>query len=326
MTIAGTKVVQSDATLSVSDGGQGPAVCTYSSGSGSLQNYSGDSNFHNASISYQADNQNSSLCPSASASLTLSGPGDGLSFVYTNSDGFIGHGTCGIAGPPSGSSYACNYTVKNDKGTGAGLGTIKFVPSLHLGAKGNIRDAYAVGGETYPGLFCPTFGGGFAVFPLPNRKTSGTWGILAAPLPNCPVWAFDQISFTSTPTTILITAPGISAATCVADPTGLTVGSLSATPNPLPFGTVQVNKTSPYLTVTVKNVGTAPTDVGYTMETGVFDLDENDSCQAGQNLQPGQTCPILVNFAPKRKGVQSQILKVFNIDSEIDVVLTGTGG
>jgi hypothetical protein len=325
MTIAGVRVVRSDATLSVSDGGQGPAVCTYSSGTGSVQANAADSNIQNASISYQPDNQNSSLCPSASASLSFSGSSDGLSFIYTNSDGFIGHGTCGIAGVPSGSTYSCNYTVKNDKGTGAGLGNIKFDPALSLGAKGNTRNAYGVGGETYPGLLCPTFGGGFAIFPLPGKRTSGSWGIFAGAPPGCPVWAFNKIDFTSTTTTILITAPGISAATCVADPAGLQVGSLSADPNPLRFGTQVVNTPSPYMTVTVKNVGKAPTDVSYTLQTGEFDLDESKSCQAGQDLQPGQSCPILVNFTPRRKGVRTQILKIFNIDSEINVLLTGTG-
>ncbi|HUA36152.1 MAG TPA: hypothetical protein VMA09_21265, partial [Candidatus Binataceae bacterium] len=56
----------------------------------------------------RSDNGNSSLCPSASAALTYSSSSNGLSFIYTNSDGFIGHGSCGIAGFPTGSAYSCN--------------------------------------------------------------------------------------------------------------------------------------------------------------------------------------------------------------------------
>jgi hypothetical protein len=137
MTITGAAVTQSTATLSVDDGAPGgdrPAVCAYSSGIGTVQN--GGPNTENASITYQPGNDNSSLCPANSVSLTVTPTNDGLSFIYMNADGFVGHGSCGIAGTPAPSvrTFDCKYTVKSEKGTGAGVTVINFNPALNTKA------------------------------------------------------------------------------------------------------------------------------------------------------------------------------------------------
>lgn len=76
------------------------------------------------------------------------------------------------------------------------------------------------------------------------------------------------------------------------------------------------------MTLTVKNVGSAPTDLSIILPSGDFDFDDTP-CMSG--LQPGQTCPIQVSFTPKIKGVRKSVLELTNIDTDLKVPLTGTG-
>ena len=89
-------ITQGDATLSVDDGGLGSAVCSYASGAGSVGTAPFTGNFGDAALTYTADNANSSLCPSGNASMTFGPVDNGLKFIYSNSSGFTGQGTCGV--------------------------------------------------------------------------------------------------------------------------------------------------------------------------------------------------------------------------------------
>jgi hypothetical protein len=124
-------IAQSNATLSVDDGGQGPAVCNYASGAGQVTTLPYTGTLGSASFNYQADQGNSSLCPPSDASLTFGYGPNGLACTYTSSSGFIGHGICELAATPSAGSFDCSYTAKGDKGTGSGLGSVVFSPHLN---------------------------------------------------------------------------------------------------------------------------------------------------------------------------------------------------
>jgi hypothetical protein len=318
MTIAGDAVTASDATLSVDNGGEGPAVCTYSSGTGSV--VSSGQNSQNASITYQPANDNSSLCPADSASLTLTPTSSGLSFTYMNADGFEGHGTCGIADAPSSPNFTCKYTVNNDKGPAAGATTITLKPPLNEKAKLNAHLAVTFGLENYPKFICPTIGiFGSATYPLSAKKpNNGNWGVLIYSAPDCPTSPFSKVDFTTSATTIMITAPGLSNPTCT--PGVLGTPSISVSPPSLNFGSQPVKTTSAPQTLTVKNNGTAPTEITGFIIKGPYDADNHCG-----TLGTGATCTIDVTFTPTAKASQPGNIQILTPREKIAVTLSGTG-
>jgi hypothetical protein len=248
ITIAGNAVTNSDATLSVDGAGAlEPAVCTYSSGTGSVQNG------EDASITYQPGDDNSSSCPADSASLKLSQTSSGLTFIYSNADGFVDEGTCGIAGVPPSTDFTCDYTVKNDAGTGTGVSTISFNPPLNQKAAGNSHQATTFGNEDYSTSICPTLAfSGTATFPLSaSQPNAGNWTVPIGSSQNCPTSPFGKVDFVTTDTTIKITAPGLSHPT--GTPRIAAFEAILVDPNFLSFGEQRVNTTSPSKALTVTN-------------------------------------------------------------------------
>lgn len=160
-------ITQGSETLSVDDGGLGPAVCNYGSGGGAISTAFFTGSLGRASLTYQSDNGNSNLCPSGDASIKFAPVSDGLKFIYTNSSGFTGQGTCGVAGPPPSPGFICNYAVKTDKGTGTGMGGVVFSPALNKKPSVlNMRLTAIFGLDTYPNGLCAIYGPvGFSLYP-----------------------------------------------------------------------------------------------------------------------------------------------------------------
>lgn len=316
-------ITKSDATLSVDDGGAGPAVCKYGSGAGKIDTAAFTGGFGKASLSYQAANANSVLCPSDDASITFSPVSDGLKFIYTNSSGFTGQGSCAVAAPPTSRSFTCNYNVKSgdDPGVGVGLSTVIFSPSLNQ--KTLIRVSAVWGTETYPSKTCPFFAPiGLAPY-IPN---SGAWIQLAViELPNCPSTHFKQVSFTTNSSTISITAPGISSASCAP---AILLANKAATiqvmPTALSFAGQKVKTTSPTQKVTITNTGSQSVNLAGFLIKG--DFDQDSEC-INQTLKTGENCVVDVSFTPKATGKRNGDLDILSDagTGEVHVKLTGVG-
>ena len=316
-------IVKSDATLSVADGGAGPAVCKYGSGSGKIDTAPFTGSLGTAALTYAAANSNSALCPSGDASITFGAVIDGLKFIYTSSSGFTGHGSCGVAAPPTAKSFTCNYNVKSGKepGDGVGVGTVIITPSLR--EKTIFRLSAILGIEKFSGTVCPFFGPlGFAGF-APNR---GSW--LVQPVlepPDCPATPFAQVNFTTDATTIFITAPGISSASCApAVFVANQAASIEVMPTELNFGGQKVKTTSPAQKVTITNTGTQPLNLVAFGVTGNFDL-SNDCLE--ETLDSGKACTVEVTFTPKATGKRTGNLQIVSdaVMSKINVKLSGVG-
>lgn len=95
--------------------------------------------------------------------------------------------------------------------------------------------------------------------------------------PGCPATPFAQVSFTTSSTTIFITAPGISSASCEPQASSSdNAAKLDVSPNSLNFGDQAVKSTSSPQMVTIKNVGTDDVNV---IAYAVFgDFAEDNDC------------------------------------------------
>jgi hypothetical protein len=218
LTIRGASITGSNAILSVDDGGDGPAVCEYQGGKGAIATAKRGAD--SASLSYESDGSNSTLCPSGSATLSLLRGSDGMTFVYSNESGFSGSGTCAIAGAPEPSQFSCKYDIKNAVGTGSGVGGIVIYPPLNQAVQpGKQRSAVGIviaDNYSSPHLVCPYFGaGGIANYPLPNMPNMGEWTLTGKSFPGCPASPFFDVHFETAGNTIKITAPGISNPVCI---------------------------------------------------------------------------------------------------------------
>jgi hypothetical protein len=316
-------ISKSDATLSVDDGGAGPAVCNYGSGSGKIDTAPFTGRFGKASLTYQAANGNSAQCPSGDASMTFGPVSDGLKFIYTSSSGFTGHGSCRVAAPPTAKAFTCNYNVKNgaEPRDGVGLGTVFISPTLNQ--KAVARVAIIIGTEDYPGKPCPFWGPiGFAAY-APN---SGAWIFQTfVELPDCPKTHFGQVTFTTNATTIFITAPGISSASCA--PALLLDNKAAAVqvmPTALNFGGQTVKTKSSAQTVTITSTGTQALNVIGFGVTGNFDLEQD--C-VNESLDTGKSCTVDVTFTPKAKGKQmgNLLINTDAVTPVVNVKLSGVG-
>ena len=319
-------ITKSDATLSVDDGGDGPAVCGYASGAGNVGTAPFTGEFGAATLTYQAANANSSLCPSGNASMTFGPVNDGLKFIYTNSSGFTGQGSCGVAAVPPSPSFTCNYNVIGEAG-GTGLASVFFSPRLNQKATVlNLRSTFVGGTESYPAQICPFFGlFGTSLYPTGGGANKGQWAVLTLEPQACPVTPFRQVNFATTATTILITAPGISSATCQPAPL-LTneAGKIEAMPTALKFGGQTVKTKSPAQPVTVTNTGTQTVNlVGFAV-IGI-DFDQSNDCE--ETLDSGAHCTVQVTFTPKAKGNRNGTLQIISdgVSPKVAVKLSGLG-
>jgi len=320
-------ITQSDATLSVDDGGNGPAVCSYASGAGSVGTAPFTGNFGDAALTYQADNANSSLCPSGNASITFGPVDNGLKFVYNNSSGFTGQGTCGVSAAPPSPMFTCSYNISGEAG-GAGMAFVNFTPRLNQKPNpipANSRWTSLGGIEIYPTQICPFFGFfGVSLYPS-GGAGKGKWAVLAAEPQTCPKTPFGDVSFATTDTTILITAPGISSAVC--EPTkqvGNGAAKIDATPNALKFGSQTVKTTSPAQPVTVTNTGTQTVNlIGFAVIGN--DFDQTNDCE--DTLDSGAHCTVNVTFTPKAKGTRNGALQILSdaVVPKVNVKLSGLG-
>jgi hypothetical protein len=320
-------ITQSDATLSVDDGGAGPAVCSYASGAGSVGTAPFTGNFGDATLTYQADNANSSLCPSGNASMTFGPVDNGLKFIYSNTSGFTGQGTCGVSAAPPGPMFTCSYNVSGEAG-GTGLAFVNFSPRLNQKPNPfppNTRWTFIGGIEVYPTQICPFFGFlGVSIYPS-GGANKGKWGAVAAEPLDCPTTPFGQVNFATTDTTILITAPGISSAVCESTKTvGNDAAKIDATPNLLKFGGQTGKTTSPAQPVTVTNTGTQTVNlIGFAVIGN--DFDQSNDCE--DTLDSGAHCTVNVTFTPKAKGTRNGTLEILSdaIVPKVNVKLSGLG-
>lgn len=318
LTINGGSVANSTATLSVDDGGDGPAVCQYSSGNGSIEDGSPSPSFNLATLEYQAANDNSPLCPPGDASLAFMPVSNGLKFIYTNSAGFVGNGNCEVAGTPPPVPYACSYTVKNSTGTAAGQSLIVINPPFsEQSAK---RTALAFGVEAYPNLPCPFLGSGPVTYPSGGQPNQGSWQLtLANPLSGCPKSPLESVNFTTGASAIFITAPGISQSSCVE---GKFVGALRVDQTLLKFGVLKVGK-SAVKTVKATNIGLGDLVITGVAIAGAADFTQTNNCGV---LAPEASCSINVTFAPAKKGTKNGDLQISSTTPPVTHVdLVGTG-
>src|SRR5260370_22204424 len=122
--------------------------------------------------------------------MTFNPVSGGLKLIYSNWAGFTGQGSWGLASPPTASSFNCTYTVKSEKGTVSGLGTVIFTPKLNQRAQLlNLRSASVFGYEKYPSDICP-FIGVIGISEYPTSQSQGNWGVSVAGFPGCPVTPF----------------------------------------------------------------------------------------------------------------------------------------
>ncbi len=314
-------ITQGSADFSVDDGGMGPAVCSYPSGTGliSLQPLLGS--LGSATLNLVADNTNSTLCPTGNGSLTFSPTSDGLQFVYTNGAGFVGHGTCGLAAIPSANQFQCAYTAKSTTlGTGSGVGTVFFAPKL----KDFVISGFAAiyGTDVYASMTCPYLGPvGVAGFVI----SAGGWNAPATVPAGCPTTPFQNVNFRTTAKTIIVTAPGLQNVTCSPVATlAAGAGKISVSPKAINFGKVSVGDTSPAQTVTITNTGTGILNTIGFATNAPFDSDPS-ACDSP--LGPGASCPVLVTFAPTKKGTARGTLGILSdgADKITNVKLVGVG-
>jgi len=300
-------------------------VCNYGSGAGNVGgNNALNGNFDDATLTYAADNANSSLCPSGNASLTLDPVDNGLKFIYSNSSEFTGQGTCGLSAVPTASAFTCSYNINRG---GAGMGLVGFFPRLNQKPNPippNSRATYIGGLDSYPTQICPFFGIlGFSLFPV-GGANKGQWTVAAPPFPNCPLTPFGEVKFTTTATTIFITAPGISSADCAPQKGAANGGGkLDATPNLLKFGGQTVKTKSPAQPLTVTNTGTPSVNLlGFAV---VGDFDQSNDC--GDSLDSGAHCTVTVTFTPTAKGVRAGTLNILSdaVVPKLQVKLSGLG-
>jgi hypothetical protein len=100
---------------------------------------------------------------------------------------------------------------------------------------------------------------------------------------------------------------------------------LTATPNPLDFGTVRTDATPPVDDITIGNAGNGPFDIdGLAVDGTGFTVAGTD---CGGTLEPGGTCTVSIEFAPTGQGPRSAALVVDDTapGQPHRVSLTGTG-
>jgi hypothetical protein len=223
-------------TMSFGDGADG-TVCTYASGTGSIQDPPLQGSLGNASLSFTPDNANSPSCPSGDGTMAFGAANDAFQLTYTNASGFVAHGDCELAGAPATDEFECSYTVNGGSlGNGSGTGRVFFSSKLSQ-AKGkpllvgvNAREVYE-----NPHTTCAYLGllgvAGFDGF-------KGTWSVPVAASPSCPEGRTPfatLVGFTAGAKTIKITQARISNASC--SPITITLLNSSAgievSPSPL---------------------------------------------------------------------------------------------
>lgn len=117
----------------------------------------------------------------------------------------------------------------------------------------------------------------------------------------------------------------------LAQVTGVGVlASISAAPNPVNFGGVEVNSPSAPIDITVTNTGTGPVEiVSATLVTGTNFFIITDTC-TGQTLAAnGDTCTLQAYFGPTALGPVADMLDIDylsgGVTSTYSIALTGTG-
>jgi|GEM_PF-1910641 len=131
--------------------------------------------------------------------------------------------------------------------------------------------------------------------------------------------AFYTITFTDNYTGFISGSGGI---VCRKKPAVVPAPVISATPNPLTFGNVNVGTTSNQ-TLTIQNTGTAPLQVtGITSTNTVF-----SASPTSFTIQPGGTQNVTVSFLPTAAGVVNANLQIANNSSvnPYTVAVSGTG-
>jgi hypothetical protein len=314
-------ITQGSADFSVDDGGMGPAVCSYPSGTGSISLQPLLGSLGSATLNLVADNKNSTLCPPGNGSLAFSPTSDGLQFIYTNGAGFVGHGTCGLAAVPAANQFQCTYTAKNTAlGNGAGVGTVFFAPKLKDFALSGFAAIY--GKDIYPSISCPYAGPvGVAFFLI----SAGGWNAPAPVAAGCPTTPFENVNLRTNAKTIIVTAPGLANVTCSPVSTVATgAGKISVSPKSINFGKVSVGVTSPPQTVTLTNTGTG--DLNF-LGFATADPFGSDPSACDSPLAPGDSCPVQITFAPTKKGAARSTLGILNGGSNkiTNVKLVGVG-
>ena len=101
---------------------------------------------------------------------------------------------------------------------------------------------------------------------------------------------------------------------------------ISVTPNPVPFGNVNVGDTSDQ-SITVGNSGTANLVIGTITNPAAPFSKQTDNC-SGQTLAPGGTCTVTYRFAPTTSGNFSSNSNIPSNDPDekpVTVTLNGTG-
>ena len=277
-------------------------VCTYGSGTGSIQNPPLQGSLGDASLSFTPDNGNSPSCPSGDGTMSFGAANDALQLTYTNASGFVAHGDCEMAGAPNADAFECSYTVNGGSlGNGSGTGRVSFSSKLSQ-AKGKLLGVSVNATEVYenPKTLCSYFGllgpGGFDGF-------KGTWSVPAAALPSCPEGRTPfatLVGFTAGPKTIKITQARISNASCSPVTTALvnTNAGIEVSPSPLKFGS------SSSQNLTIKSTGKDPLNLSLLVLKGPFDFDEDHStCSVTDPVAPGTSCVVvLTTKANKGQG------------------------
>ena len=120
---------------------------------------------------------------------------------------------------------------------------------------------------------------------------------------------------TDSPHTLTVTGSGVTQATAV-----------TVSPTSLAFPNTQVSSVSKAQTVTITNTGTSTLDITAITVTG--DFTQTNTCGAVFNVLPvGQSCSVLVVFAPTASGSRTGTLSISDnaTGSPQGVALSGTG-
>ncbi len=133
-----------------------------------------------------------------------------------------------------------------------------------------------------------------------------------------------QVTFTPTATgprtgTLSVTTSGGNASVTLSG-TGMTAGSVSASPSALTFTSQTVGTTSPAQAVTVSNTTASSVTVSAVAASGDFAQTNNCSTVAA-----GGNCAVQVTFTPTAAGTRTGALTITNSAGALATSLTGTG-
>lgn len=162
-----------------------------------------------------------------------------------------------------------------------------------------------------------------------SSNTAVTWSATAGTVSSSGLFSAPTVT---TNTTVTVKA------TSVADPTkyatasvtvnATAIGTLSASPTSIAFGSVAVGSTSAILITTLTNTGGATVSfTSSSMSSGPFNWGNIGTCPVPGTLAPGATCTVSAKFVPVAVGTFGATITMGSnaSNSSLSIPLSGTG-